>query len=79
MFSTVVRQRAEGLESLSARERAEGCTGNDRGPMESSAASTSVGNHKLGRSKVSSAFTEKSTTLNGHVDRIKVQEKEKHN
>lgn len=59
MFSTVGRQRAEGLEPLSARERAEGCTGNDRGPMESSAASTSAGNHKLGRSRVSSAFTEK--------------------
>lgn len=46
--STVGRQRAEGLDSLSARERAEGCTGNDRGPMESAAASASAGNQKLG-------------------------------
>lgn len=46
--STVGRQRAEGLDSLSARERAEGCTGNDRGPMESTAASGLLVTKKLG-------------------------------
>lgn len=41
MFPTAGRQQAgrvqpEGLEPLSARERAEGRTGNDCGPMEAS-------------------------------------------